>query len=279
MCLPILYILGDIGFYGNILQSITSHIKNVFTPIDKIVLLGDNFYLTGVSSIHDLQWINYEFFFKDFGFKNIYGIMGNHDYYQNPLSQINSNYFNNNELYFKRSFTSDTDLFFIDTVQLFKNHCNITSMDMLRIHNKSFNELEEIQLEWLDNELKKSNVKNKIVFGHYPIMSNGVYAHDLLPLQKKLLPIFKKHNVKVYVSGHEHNIQYIERQIDEYKFNQFIIGCSSHIRPDEYKRKNIIDMYYNNDNFYLKIIEDEKKNLLFEFYNKNNVIKYSYLID
>ena len=61
--------------------------------------------------------------------------------------------------------------------------------------------------------------KNKIVFGHYPIISNGAYNNHMKPLHKLLYPIFKKHNVRAYVSGHDHNIQYMKKEDNGYNFD------------------------------------------------------------
>ena len=98
------------------------------------------------------------------------------------------------------------------------------------------------------------------------------------PLYKLLYPIFKKHNVKAYVSGHDHNIQYIKRKDDNYILNQFIIGSTAENRTNEEMLFCLFDMYNDKDNFLLEIGQDNKNNYIFNFINKNNTIKYSYTI-
>jgi len=206
--------------------------------------------------------------------------MGNHDYHQNPIFQVKSKYFNNNHFYFKIPFSKNTDLFFIDTVQLFPNHCGITSKNMTDIFNCDFPVLENAQLIWLENELINSGSKNKIVFGHYPIVSNGLYANHMQPLFNKLIPLFKKYNVRAYISGHEHNVQYIERLYDNYHFRQFIVGCSSEVRKND--STNIItnsnDIYDNSELFYIKICENTNNVIIIQFINTDGVIKYSFFV-
>merc|ERR1711916_105478 len=96
MKLKHLFLSGDIGYFN----------KN---------LLGDNFYDNGVKSIDDLQWNNYDKYFKKF--KNpIYSILGNHDYLQNPKAQVDTNRWIMPNWYFKKEY-ENVDLYFLDTVQ------------------------------------------------------------------------------------------------------------------------------------------------------------------
>jgi Calcineurin-like phosphoesterase len=62
------------------------------------------------------------------------------------------------------------------------------------------------QLQWLDQSLKASKATWKVVFGHHPIYSAGVYGNspDFI---KTLTPLFKRHNVNLYLNGHEHNYE------------------------------------------------------------------------
>lgn len=272
-----LIVLGDIGEYNNTLKQIVNIGKSKFKNNDKMILLGDNFYPDGVHSINDKLWNDYKIIFNDISKNKIHAILGNHDYHQNPICQVNNNYWNTPNFYYKLKFNNNTDLFFIDTVQLYPGHCFISKNMIEKIHNKPIDILINKQLQWLDNELSKSKDKNKIVFGHYPIISNGAYNNHMKPLHKLLYPIFKKYNVKAYVSGHDHNIQYMKRVDNDYTFNQFIIGSSAENRENPKRSFCFIDMYNDNDNFLLQIGQQNNK-YIFNFINKNNTIKYSYSI-
>ena len=92
------------------------------------------------------------------------------------------------------------------------------------------------------------------------------------------MPIFEKYKVDAYISGHEHNIQYIKRKIsNEYTFHQFIIGSSSENRIDEFKNPFHNNMFDNRENFFLEIKEIGKE-IHFKFINIMNEVKYLIVI-
>ncbi|HEY9844784.1 MAG TPA: metallophosphoesterase, partial [Candidatus Caenarcaniphilales bacterium] len=62
------------------------------------------------------------------------------------------------------------------------------------------------QLTWLEQELKRSEVPWKIVFGHHPLYSSGHYgvSHELV---RNLTPLFQKYQVQLYLNGHDHDYE------------------------------------------------------------------------
>ena len=86
------FLLGDIGFYGMNLRNCVHSISSQIGKQDAVVVLGDNFYPSGLSSMHDMQIEKFNNAFKPLIKKEIpiYSILGNHDYLQNPSIQINS---------------------------------------------------------------------------------------------------------------------------------------------------------------------------------------------
>ena len=62
-------------------------------------------------------------------------------------------------------------------------------------------------LDTLDHELGKEDSDWKIVFAHYPCYSAGGYP-GFDSVRTKVLPIMEKHNVDIYVTGHDHNLQH-----------------------------------------------------------------------
>ena len=131
-----LIVLGDIGEYNNTLKQIVNISKSILKNNDKIILLGDNFYPDGVNSINDKLWNDYKIIFNDISKNKIHAVLGNHDYHQNPLCQVNNNYWNTPHFYYKLSLNNNTDLFFIDTVQLYPGHCFISKNMIENVHNK-----------------------------------------------------------------------------------------------------------------------------------------------
>lgn len=270
-----LIVFGDIGYYNTNLKDLIETSKNFMNKNDKLILMGDNFYNNGVDNIYDELWKTFSYFFDGILQNNIYTIMGNHDYHKNPKSQIKNNFWNTPSFYYKLELDNKVDLFFIDTVQLFPGHCNISKAKIENVYNDCIDNINYNQLKWLNDELSKSKNK-KIVFGHYPVISNGVYKYKLQPIYDILFPILKNNNVDAYVSGHEHNVQYLKRKIGDFNFNQFIIGSSAENRINEYKYIFHRDMYDNKDN-YIMIIHTKHDKLCIDFVNSKFQSKYKYI--
>lgn len=66
----------------------------------------------------------------------------------------------------------------------------------------------------LEEALRKSSAKWKIVIGHHAIRSAGHHG-DTPELVRHLLPILKAHNVDMYMNGHDHCLQHIS-SLDRY---------------------------------------------------------------
>ncbi len=77
--------------------------------------------------------------------------------------------------------------------------------------NHSLSEEEhDRQLKWLKQELAKPRRAPWLVcVGHHPLFSNGPHG-DQKRLIADWLPLFKKHNVDFYFSGHDHELQHLE---------------------------------------------------------------------
>ena len=115
-------------------------------------------------------------------------------------------------------------------------------------------------IKWLEITLSQSKDEIKIVSGHYPMFSNGNYRKNK-KLIKILCPLFKKYNVKIYFSGHDHTFQHLIRNYDNHELHQFIIGSSSEVR-------NYNLNYNHSDILITKIVS-----VVCEYYSKNLKIK------
>ncbi|CAI5979793.1 unnamed protein product [Closterium sp. NIES-64] len=69
------------------------------------------------------------------------------------------------------------------------------------------------QLQWLEAQLQKSTARWKVVVGHRPIITAGVRPR--FPAEPRfsslLLPLLHKYQVDVYLFGHDHVAQHLER--------------------------------------------------------------------
>lgn len=64
----------------------------------------------------------------------------------------------------------------------------------------------QFQMPWLKNALAKSTAPWKVVVGHHPIYSAGLYGDDTGAISR-LTPLFAKYGVRLYLNGHEHNYE------------------------------------------------------------------------
>lgn len=83
------------------------------------------------------------------------------------------------------------------------------------------------QLPWLETELSRSDAPWKIVFGHHQIYSSGHYGENQ-KLIKELTPLFQKHNVQLYINGHDHDY---ERTREINGTTYLTCGAGAGVRP------------------------------------------------
>jgi Calcineurin-like phosphoesterase len=83
------------------------------------------------------------------------------------------------------------------------------------------------QIEWLENELKASTSRWKIVFFHHPLYSSGDRHGSDLRLREVLEPLFLKYNVSVVLTGHDH---FYERVKPQKGITYFVVGSGGQLR-------------------------------------------------
>src|SRR5262249_14105185 len=69
-------------------------------------------------------------------------------------------------------------------------------------------EVSQKQLNWFEEELRKSRSTWKVVYAHHPIFSDG-YHGDNSALKDQLFPVLKN-RVDIYLAGHEHDMQHLK---------------------------------------------------------------------
>ena len=83
------------------------------------------------------------------------------------------------------------------------------------------------QLSWLDQELSRSDALWKVVFGHHTLYSSGPHGTDRTRI-RLLVPLFQKHNVQLYINGHDHHY---ERSREINGTTYVICGAGAGTRP------------------------------------------------
>lgn len=163
------------------------HTKN---PFDTILLAGDNIYTNGeFTKIKPVFAIPYQDLLQR-GVK-FYASLGNHDVRtMNGDLQVAYPEFNMQGQRYYTHGQGDVRFFVLNTNDI----VNPQSPERVK------------QLDWLDRALASSKAKWNIVYGHHNIYSAGVYEVNKL-MEKDVTPILKKHKVRLWINGHDHNYQ------------------------------------------------------------------------
>lgn len=190
-------VVGDTGS-GNSDQKLVSEsmkkLINKNKSISSVIIVGDNIYPDGCNDIHD-QEFNTKF--RDI-YKNIdlpfYLCLGNHDYHNNPQSQIDYTFSQYNRdkkwnlpsQWYTQSFPH-CDMFFIDT-----NFYQLTE--------------DVIQKQLIDTiqSIKNSKKRWKILCGHHTWRSVGGHGNAEPRHETFMDNLLNQVNIDIYICGHDH---------------------------------------------------------------------------
>ncbi|WP_129718059.1 metallophosphoesterase [Pedobacter sp. SYP-B3415] len=227
-------VLGDFGRGGEYFQKdIAATLAKAVTGINAsfIISTGDNIYPDGVQSVQDPLWtLSFENVFYQYPLhRPWYAILGNHDYHQNAQAEVDyskvSGRWNMPDRYysFKRKLAENAEVLFvfIDTNPLepssYRSHYReeLVKQDSTK------------QKRWLGEVLSdpSPNIKWKIVVGHHPLYTAGNRALNKPEMRESLEGLFEKYKVNLYISGHEHHLQYYKPK-DKFT-HHFISGAGS----------------------------------------------------
>jgi 3',5'-cyclic AMP phosphodiesterase CpdA len=163
------------------------HQKN---PFDTILLAGDNIYTNGEFTHIKKRFTDPYQDLLQRGVK-FYASLGNHDVRtMNGEWQVAYPEFNMKGQHYYMHGQGDVRFFVLNTNDL----VNPQSPERVK------------QLDWLDRALAASTAKWNIVYGHHNVYSAGVYAVNKV-MEKDVTPILKKHKVRLWINGHDHNYQ------------------------------------------------------------------------
>lgn len=186
-------------------------------PFEFVLMLGDNIYETG-----DPKYIKprFEEPYQDLlstGVK-FYAVLGNHDLKKGLEFQINYPKFNmgGKRYYsFTKGAQGDENL-----IQFFALDSNVMTPE---------------QLKWLEESLKSSTARWKVVFNHHSIYSSSRMHSPYLELRAQLEPLYVKYGVNAVFAGHSHCYERVKPQKGVHYFTE---GASGEIKRQTLDRKS-----------------------------------------
>jgi acid phosphatase len=182
------------------------------------VSVGDNFYEDGVTGLDDPHWQNsYEQVYSAAVLQRPWKvILGNHDYRGNVQAQLDYSKQSHRWQMPARYWTETTVLpdgakaafYYLDTSPFVKSYYG----SKVAVQGQD----SQAQLDWLDAALAASSAEWNIVIGHHPVYTaletEDGHDHDMPDLIARLLPLLQKHNVPVYICGHDHTLQAVQME-------------------------------------------------------------------
>ena len=265
-------VIGDWGRAGEYYQKdVATVLAQAVTGINAqfIISTGDNFYPNGVASTQDPLWDqSFENIFYQYPLqRDWFSVLGNHDYHSNPQAQLDysnisvrwkmpGRYYS-----FKQKIGENSEVLFvfIDTTPLSISSYNSNYRDELLKQDTS------AQKKWLEKVLSdtSSTIKWKIVIGHHPIYTAGNRALNKPEMKYTLEPLFEKYKVNLYITGHEHHLQYYHPR-DKFT-HHFISGAGSEAN-ENLKPRGAVDIFAPIQGFLIFSITT--KNALVQFINR-----------
>lgn len=208
-------IIGDTGS-GNANQAAVAKQLTAYRP-DFVLHTGDVVYDSGEERLYRQRY------FKPFepviARAPLYPVLGNHD----VKSEKGEAYLRAFDLPAGASGTERYYAFRWGQIEFFA----------LDTTDRDFMKPGTAQVRWLEKSLAASKAPWKIAYGHHPFYSNGADGGKAY-LRTRVLPLFQKYGVDLYVNGHEHNY---ERFLQPIGGIRFLItgGGGAWLRPGKQK--------------------------------------------
>ena len=250
---------------------------------DFALLLGDNFYDGGVTSVDDPQFESkFELPYADLDMP-FYVVLGNHDYgetsfewyrgeFQKQYAMQNPKWVLPKEYYSFETGEGLADFFAFDTARLM------------------WGDMEDEQREFLNEAIGGSDAIWKVAFAHHPYLSNGKHGNAGNYEGFSFIPIASGENIKdfmddvicgkvdLYLSGHDHNRQSFTASASNCGVNFIVNGASSKSSDFKYHDNNFT--LWDDDQkegFVWLEIDDEKMTVV--WYDSDGNIDFEYTID
>jgi tartrate-resistant acid phosphatase type 5 len=274
-----LLVIGDIG-EGNLEQTLVAramaHKCAAVGGCDAVLLVGDNFYDAGVHDVGDPQFATkfeqpYDFPSLDIPF---YAVLGNHDVEGDWQAQID---------YAALPVGASTNM---RSTARWNMPASYYDVRLRNVHIFGFdtNELgDPTEAQDMAARVASSDATFKIAFAHHPRFTSGSHRYDNEPLGAAGMFALERSvycNTRLYISGHDHDSELIERGRDaECPHTWFAIsGAGSQVRHSPAPR-DPSSLYFDDETPAFAYIEATEDRLHLEFVDMCENTRYSRDLD
>mmetsp|Transcript_14238 Transcript_14238/g.21522 ORF Transcript_14238/g.21522 Transcript_14238/m.21522 type:complete len:374 (-) Transcript_14238:2-1123(-) len=264
-------VFGDYGREGAFGQAKTAEAMERFCSVnqcDFAITTGDNIYNSGVESADSpLFKKNFEDIYLkgSMADMNYYHVLGNHDWHLDPRAEIEYAKRENTKwympsFYYNKTFDKGSfkvQFIFTDSTPYAYNVHPRPNADVLATQSS------DEQTKFIETTLKNTDADYTFLVGHYPLYSAASHgnAYDIV---KQIEPLMHRYNVKGYIGGHDHNMQYLKRG----NISHFVSGAGSKIRDDlQSDHPNLV--FSKATNGFLYVVLGENGEWMFKFYNSD----------
>ncbi len=265
--------LGRNGYYDQKpIAALMGEMAETIGP-ECVVAAGDIHHFNGVASVSDPLWMtNYELIYSHPELMlDWFPILGNHEYRGNTQAVLDYGKVSRRWVMPGRYYTqvlkgknTTVRIVFLDTTPLIDRYREDADK-----YPDACGQDDKQQLDWLDKTLAQANEDWVIVVGHHPIYAEtGKSQVERDDMQKKVLPILKKHNnVAIYACGHIHDFQHIKMKGDNI---DYVVNSSASLSR---KVKPVEGTVFCSSEPGFSVISADKKHLnLYMIDKKGNVL-------
>ncbi|MCE9624690.1 MAG: metallophosphoesterase [Deltaproteobacteria bacterium] len=222
------------------------------------LLLGDNFYPTGVGSTTDPQWQGkFESIYSGIS-APFYVVLGNHDYDGNEQAEVGYSAISPHWRLPARAYSAT-----------FPAGSGDPLLEIFVIDSNAF---DAAAATALGNALDASNADWKILALHHPIYSNGTHGDDSALINHLLLPVICQ-KVDAVLSGHDHLFSHLDETADTCPFQQFVVGTGG---KDLYPAASDPRAVFSDSSFGFAALEIGETHLRLEFHHSDGALAYAF---
>lgn len=240
-------------------------------PVSLVINTGDNFYEDGLRHGQDpmFDWSFTQVYHQEELQVPFLGVLGNHDYHGNVTAQTSGElserdprfiiYTSGMSEIYEVPPNMTLQFFFLDTNPFIEQYrkdpcksctavgtCEGQNWEGCRVYDwkelggysqeeegadEDWEEMLRSKIEELQTNLRNSKADWKVVVGHHPVRGQGGHGNAEELLQMGLEDVLEEEGVRLYLNGHDHNLQHL--RLEGSAVNFCCSGAGSMIDTEE----------------------------------------------